>query len=330
MSYDALIHIGKEDFSDRRVVVIGAGWMADQYCQALRALGVRSVTVVSRKEESARQCCQKYDFQPRHGGYREAFPALTDSDLVIVATPIHELRPAAEFAVSLGFRNILVEKPGALYSKELADWAASMGGQGARIRLAFNRQAYPSFWKLKELAAAEGGIISCHYMFTEWVHTINFSNNRQEVYQRWGVANSLHVIAMAHALIGLPKTLSAYRSGGLSWHPTGERFYGAGVTEEDILFSYQADWGSAGRWGIEVMTPQSAYRLIPLEKLFRCAKGSVAWDPVEITQAFPGVKEGVAEEVAIMLQGELEKGNPLPDLKEGAAMVEVAERILGY
>jgi hypothetical protein len=29
----------------------------------------------------------------------------------------------------------------------------------------------------------------------------------QDVYQRWGIANSLHVIAMAHTLIGMPKSM---------------------------------------------------------------------------------------------------------------------------
>ncbi len=330
MTYEKLIRINELDFSNKKVVIIGAGWMADQYCQALQAMGIRSVTVVSRKEESAKQCCQKYGYQPRHGGYRDILPKLAGADLAIIATPIHELRPAAELAASLGYKNILVEKPGALYSDALRDWALSVDKQDVRIRLAFNRHTYPSFWKLKELSHSEGGMTSCRYTFTEWVHTINLNNNHEDVYQRWGIANSLHVIAMAHALIGMPKSITTYRSGGLSWHPTGERFTGAGVTEHGVLFSYHADWNSAGRWGIEIMTPQSAYRLIPLEKLFHCAKGSINWERVEITPAFSHVKEGVAEEVAVMLNDRLEKDIPLVGLNKTAAILKLAENIFGY
>ncbi|MFC1869493.1 hypothetical protein ACFL0H_15365 [Thermodesulfobacteriota bacterium] len=83
----------------------------------------------------------------------------------------------------------------------------------------------------------------------------------------WGIANSLHIISMAHDLIGLPKKMQSYQFGKLDWHPSSDRFVGAGVSKENIPFSYHVDWSLAGRWGIEIMTPQNAYRLIPLEQL---------------------------------------------------------------
>lgn len=330
MSYLKLISINERDLSSKKVVIIGAGWMADQYCQALKVMNIHAVTVISRKEESTKNCCEKYQYQPRHGGYRDVLPTLSGSDLVIVATPVHELRPAAEFAANLGYKNILVEKPGALYSDVLEDWAKKVDNQDARIRIAFNRHTYPSLWKLKELVEIDGGITSCHYTFTEWLHTINFDNNEQDVYQRWGIANSLHVIAMAHALIGMPKEITTYRNGGLSWHPTGERFAGAGETDKGVLFSYNANWTSVGRWGIEIMTPKNAYRLIPLEKLFRCPKNSVNWESVEIQSAFSNVKEGVAEEITIMLIPEMEAEIPLVTLSKAASFTKLAEKIFSY
>lgn len=61
------------------------------------------------------------------------------------------------------------------------------------------------------------------------MHTINFNNNQTDVYERWGIANSLHVISMANDLIGLPKEMQSYRFGKLDWHPSGDRFVGSGV-----------------------------------------------------------------------------------------------------
>jgi hypothetical protein len=135
---------------------------------------------------------------------------------------------------------------------------------------------------------------------------------------------------MAHELIGTPKSISTYRSGSLPWHPTGKKFVGAGITKKDIPFSYHADWGSAGRWGIEIMTPQNAYRLIPLEKLFRCPKGSVIWEEVEITQAYAHIKEGIAEQIAVMFQEELEMDIPLMKLNDATYFLKLAEDIFGY
>jgi hypothetical protein len=128
----------------------------------------------------------------------------------------------------------------------------------------------------------------------------------------------------------MPHQMNAYRDGGLDWHPSGDRFAGAGITESGVLFSYHADWKSAGRWGIEIMTPQNAYRLIPLEKVFRCPHGSVNWEPVEIAAAFPKIKEGVAEEVAVMLNDTWEKDCPLINLHKASELVKLAENIFGY
>ena len=124
--------------------------------------------------------------------------------------------------------------------------------------------------------------------------------------------------------------MRTYRFGKLDWHPSGDRFVGAGVTHENILFSYHADWVSAGRWGIEIMTPKNAYRLIPLEQLYRCKKGTFNWEAVETTSAFPDVKQGIAEEVAIMLDPELEKTIPLITIEKAAKCTELAEEIMGY
>lgn len=330
MSYQNIIHINEHDFSNKQVIIIGAGWMADQYCRALQAMGIRSVTVISRKEESAKQCCEKYGYQPRYGGYKDSLPTIKGSDLIIVATPVHELMPATEYAVRLGHKNILVEKPGSLYSSELFDWAKRSDERNARIRIAYNRLVYPNFLMLKELVQSEGGITSCRYTFTELLHTINFNNNHKDVYKRWGIANSLHVISMAHNLIGMPGVLSFYRKGGLPWHPSGSRFVGSGISKKDIPFSFHGDWDSAGRWGVEVMTHECAYRLIPLEKLYRCKKKSFDWEVIELEAPFPGVKEGLAEEVGVMLIRQIEEEIPLVTLAEGAKLVGLAESIFGY
>ena len=303
--YKKIIDINTINYTDKKVLLVGAGWMAEQYCTALSAMGIRSVTVISRSEQSATRCCREFGYLPMHGGYLDCLPRLSSFDLVIVATPLHELLPAAMVALQCGNRNILIEKPASLYSDELTDWASKVDDNQVRIRVAFNRLSYPNLILLKELVEEEGGITSCRYTFTERIHTIDFSNNEADCYERWGISNSLHVISMAHALIGLPKELTGIHCGGLEWHPAGSRFVGSGVSCNNIPFSYHADWDSAGRWGIEVMTRKNAYRLIPLEELYVCLKGSFTWDKMSFNAAYPAVKQGVAEELALMLDENL-------------------------
>ena len=330
MPYKTLLSIKDKNFSGKTVLIIGAGWMAEQYCIALGQMGIKDVCVLSRSKESAIACCEKFGFRPYDGGYEKSLPELGTFDLVIVATSVHELKPAAMRAVECGNKNILVEKPASLYSIELFEWAKQSDDSNAKIRVVYNRLVYPNLWKLKELVQSEGGITSCRYTFTEMVHTINFDKDQADVYERWGIANSLHVISMAHNLIGLPKAIHPYRFGKLDWHPSGDRFVGAGVTEENISFSYHADWSSAGRWGIEIMTSQNAYRLIPLEQIYRCRKGTFNWELVEVAAAFPDVKKGIAEEIAIMLMPELDGIIPLVTLSKAGQFTELAEEIFGY
>ena len=105
-------------------------------------------------------------------------------------------------------------------------------------------------------------------------------------------------------LIGMPKTLTSYQSGSLNWHPSGSIFVGSGISENDIPFSYNADWESAGRWGIEVKTKENTYRLIPLEGLFVCHKKSVEWKEILLDISYPDIKREIAEEIAAMLTDE--------------------------
>ena len=324
--YDLLANISSLKFKDKSVVIIGAGWMARQYAAALSRMKIKNVTIISKSKDSLTELCREFGFQLLVGGYEKHIPRMRHMDLVIVATPIHQLLPAAVLAVRHGQQNILIEKPGSLYHEELISKAKNL--KKAKVRVAYNRLLYPNFHKLKQLVEGDGGITSCKFTFTEWIHTIDFAKESRDVYSRWGIANSLHVIATAFDLIGMPKEISAYQRGSLDWHPSGSVFVGSGMTETDIPFSYHADWNSAGRWGIEVMTKWDSYLLMPLEDLHVCKKGSNNWDKVPFDVSFPDVKHGVAEELAVMLDDSL--ALDLVSLEKAAAFNKVAEKIFGY
>ena len=159
---------------------------------------------------------------------------------------------------------------------------------------------------------------------------MDLKKDEPEVYHRWGISNSLHVISMAFELIGMPKDIQTYQHGKLDWHPTGSIFVGSGISDKEIPFSYNADWGSGGRWGIEVNTKENSYQLIPLEELYVCPKGSTIWNCVPFDSAFPDVKQGIAEEVAIMLDDQNQKKIELPTLEMAAKLIKFGEKIFGY
>jgi len=135
---------------------------------------------------------------------------------------------------------------------------------------------------------------------------------------------------MALELIGMPREIFPHQYSQLEWHPTGSIFVGTGITERDIPFSYHADWGSGGRWGIEVNTAENSYQLIPLEDLFACPRDTGTWKKINFKKSFPEIKQGIAEEVAVMLEGSKKYHNMLPDLEKTSKYNKLAENIFGY
>jgi len=327
--YQTISKINKKKFQGKSVAIIGAGWMGEQYAIALQAMKVKDVSIISNTKEKTLKFCEKYNFKPYYGGYEKNLPKLKKMDLVIITPPIEISIKISKKAIKTGQNNILIEKPASLFFKEIESFKKKVKKQ--RVRIAYNRVTYPNLIKLKELVKKEGGIISCHFTITERIRDLVFPKKGiLDIHKRLGLYNSIHVTSMVMDLIGEPKKMSAIQFGKFPWHPTGAIFVGSGITKKNILFSYHANWLSSGRWGIEVMTRKNAYRLISLEELFVSKIHQDKWTKVPFSKPFPNVKQGVAEEIAIMLNPELEKKIPLVNLKKGNKIFKFTEKIFGY
>jgi predicted dehydrogenase len=313
---------------NKSVVIIGSGLMANQYCSALSKIGISDVELIGRSQKSLERICKKFNFKSINQDYTDAIKLLSKKDLIIIATPIPDLIIAAKLALKYGQTNILIEKPGSLYYNQLLDLNKIKKSQ--KIFVAYNRLFYPNLQKLFQLVKKDGGITSCNFTFTERVHKIDFKKYHQSVYSRWGIANSLHVISMALRIIGMPKKITCIQSGKLPWHTSGSIFVGCGISKNGIPFSYNADWSSPGRWGIEVTTKKNAYRLIPLEQLYQCSRNSTNWFPIKFDKKYPNVKEGISEEILAMLTPNQNNLPNLVSLKEASEFNKVSEKIFGY
>ena len=326
--YDWLTSIESANFSNKSALIIGGSEISKQYVLALMELRVEDITIIANKGKNISRFCKEKKIKLLAGGFEKNLSNIEKKDLTIIATPIPNILSAAKMATKNGQNNILVEKTGSLYYKELSSAAKLLSKFD--IRVGYNRLVYPNFHKLKKLCEDEGGITSCRFTFTERLSKIDFKKNMPDVYRRLGISNSLHVITMAFELIGMPKEIHSYQYGSLKWHPSGSVFVGNGQSEQGIPFSYHADWGSGGRWGIEVNTQENSYQLIPLEELFVCKKNKSVWNRVEFNQSFPKIKQGISEEVAIMLGKNIKFRDKLPSLAKASKYNKFAEKIFGY
>jgi len=223
-SYNILTSIDTLDFQNKSVLIIGAGWMARQYAISLKEMNIKDVTIFSRSKEKTLSICNEFGFKPFFGNPEEILSKISEKDLTVVSTSVSSLIQMTKLAIKNGQKNILVEKPGSLYYDELLKLQKI--SENIRIRIAYNRLTYPNLHKLKSLVLKEEGISSCNFSFTERIQSIDFKKENPDVYSRWGISNSLHIISMVFDLIGFPNEFLFYQSGKLEWHSTGSIFVG--------------------------------------------------------------------------------------------------------
>lgn len=265
----------------KKVILVGAGPMAVEYLKVLDAINL-SYDVLGRGSESAGKFESSTGKKVFLNGLEDYCSKNEVSEFAIVCTGVENLKSITEKLIINKTKNILVEKPGATSLEEVKDIAVAAKKYNCNVYIAYNRRYYSSVIKAKEIMGLDGGPLSMRFDFTEWEHVIKNYEKAPGVKERWFISNSTHVVDLAFYLCGKPVEINCYTSGSLEWHPASSVFTGAGVTENNVLFSYHANWQSAGRWAVEILTRNQKLIFIPMEKLHVQKKGSLSVDPVEI------------------------------------------------
>lgn len=310
------------------VWLVGAGGMALDYLKVLRALDCR-ITVIGRGDESARKFEAQSDYPVISGGLEEFLSARPSvADAAIVAVGVEALAPTTIRLLQAGVRRILLEKPGALNRSQIQALQAEASARSAEVMIAYNRRFFAATLAAQQMIREDGGVQSLNFEFTEWAHVIEGLTKAPGVKEAWLLGNSTHVIDLAFYLGGEAIELQSFTAGSLSWHPSSAVFAGAGRTVNGALFSYQANWGAPGRWGVEILTSQRRLILRPMEALQVMRKGSVVLEPAAIDCALDqAFKPGLHEQTRRFLAGATEG---MCSLDEQARQWPLYERIAGY
>ena len=330
LSVDLAETITKGDFSDHTVTVVGYGNMGRQYVEALQRLKVGKIVVCSRSPEPLNELKNVSAVEVIGDGLEGLFGRVSEKELVVVSTPPDVLVSVSEELLNFGYRRMLIEKPVSLKADEIFRLDKSAERLDVLAVCGFNRVAFPSFVEVLGLCSREGGVTSFNYEFTELVKSDWTDRFPPQELARWGVANSMHVLSMAHGLGGFPLEWKSHRTGMLKWHPSGSIFVGSGISENGAAFSYHADWGSKGRWSVEVKTSESSYKLCPLERVFRKISGTGDYEEIPVTVFAPDIKPGLLEQVAAMLDDKTRTYVPLMSLNDAARLTQYAQSVFGY
>ncbi|MDD4083092.1 MAG: hypothetical protein PHD05_06920 [Sphaerochaetaceae bacterium] len=270
---------------NKTILVIGSGYMAEEYLKVIKELGYKAI-VVGRGSEKIGKLKEKYPaFQFFSGGLENFLNTNSNYPKTAINTVnVEFLRITTEQLLNAGVNKILLEKPGALTVSGLSNLAELTSDKNAKLYIAYNRRFYSAVKELQKQVELEGGILSAHFEFTEWIHTIDPALYEKETLERWIIANSSHVIDTVFHIIGNPKSLNCSVSGqnAISWHPSGSIFIGSGISDKDIPFTYHTNWQAPGRWAIEILTKKGRYYLKPMERLFVQQIGSIKIEEVAL------------------------------------------------
>jgi predicted dehydrogenase len=271
-----------ENYVNKNVVIVGPGGIAKDYAKVVQALKTNAIAIGRNKEK-----CELFE---KETGLNCISTPLADylktidiaSTYFIITVNTENLGFVMRDLISKGAKHILVEKPAGINREDIGLTIKLLEGKNVFPFVAYNRRFYASFQKAIELIKKQGGLLSFSFEFTEWAHELAQYNKTKEALEHWLLGNSSHVIDVAFFIGGLPKEMHSFTSGSISWHPSAAQFAGAGITVKDVIFSYQANWDSAGRWGVEFNTTEGKLILRPMEKLFFQKKAELAVNEVEI------------------------------------------------
>lgn len=310
------------------VLLIGAGPMAAAYAAVLMEKGI-NFSVIGRGPNSANEFYKSTGIKPYEGGLKKYLlhNSIPKDLQAIIATGPESLMASLQTLLKAGVKRVLVEKPAAVSIEELLENEQELTQFGADIFVAYNRRFYSSVIEAKKMIEKDGGLLSMHFEFTEWAHRIELLGKLAQVTENWFFANSTHVVDLAFYLSGKPVKLQSFsHNRSLKWH-SKSIFCGAGVTSDNVLFSYLSNWESAGRWGIELLTCKRRIYLKPLEGIGIQLKDSVSVNEHifdnSLDQKF---KPGIYKQVEAFINREDEK---LLNLQEHVTnTTEVYQKIL--
>lgn len=301
--------------------LVGAGAMAREYTRVLKALG-QPFKVIGRGEESAAKFLAETGVEAVTGGVEAAAGKLgCVPEKAIVAVDVNQLSAVAQSLISLGVKQILVEKPGFASPAELPALVESATSHGAEVYLAYNRRFYASVLAAEKIIEADGGLQSMHFEFTEWSRSVTAIERPASVFANWFYANSTHVVDLAFFIGGWPEMMNCYTKGELEWHSPAV-FAGAGVTSRGALFSYCANWDAPGRWAVELLTRTHRLYLKPMEQLQIQQLNSVKVEPVEIDDKLDReFKPGLYKQTEAFINGDTSRLCTLAQQAEHVANV---------
>jgi predicted dehydrogenase len=317
-----------------RVAIVGCGFIGLKRARALG--GAELVACFDVVPERAKSFAQETG-AAQVATWQEAVTR-PDVDAVIVATT-HDALPRIGLAAIEAGKHVLVEKPGARHSGELAPLIEAARRKDVRVRVGFNHRCHPALRKARELVDA-GEVGPLLYIRARYGHggRIGYEKEWRANPERSGggelIDQGVHIVDLARWFLGDFVDVQGF-AGTYFWDMPVEdngfmllrtaakqvAFLHASWTEWKNLFSFEIFGrvgkleinGLGGSYGLERLT---FYRMLP------------QMGPPEITSwEYPQKDESWDVEFAAFLEDIRIGREPSASLADAAAALATVEQV---
>jgi predicted dehydrogenase len=278
----------------------------------------------------------------KHGGRAIAQPADifqdAEVDVVLVSAVNASLATLARRALESG-KHVLVEKPGAVNSKQLSEIESAIAGSKALIRIAYNHRFHPAFRKAYELVR-EADLGDLMFIRGRYGHGGRIGYDREwradPALSGGGelIDQGVHLIDLAASFMGEFSTVEGHAATYFWNMPVDDNAFLAlrtssgqtawlqvSCTEWKNLFSFEIYFeraklhieGLGGSYGLERLY---YYRMLP-----------EMGPPETVIYEYPRPEDSWALELNEFLEDIRLDRIPNPGLREGRRTLEIVERI---
>ena len=261
-----------------------------------------------------------------------------DVDVVLVSAANASLAPLTRLALENG-KHVLVEKPGALNSKQLSEIESATAGSNALLRIGYNHRFHPAFRKAYELVR-EADLGDLMFIRARYGHGGRIGYDREwradPALSGGGelIDQGVHLIDLAASFMGEFTTIDGHAATYFWDMPVEDNAFvtlrtAAGqtawlqvsCTEWKNLFSFEIYFkraklhieGLGGSYGMEGLY---YYKMLP-----------EMGPPETIIYEYPRPEDSWALELNEFLEDIRLNRIPNPGLKEGKRTLEIVERI---
>ncbi len=249
-----------------RLGLIGAGWVARQHLESIKAVDwIETAGITSRTRSKAEQLASEYRI-PACLDNLESLVQQTSPDALMILVSEDQLFNVTSLALRCKLP-LFIEKPAGLSPEETFKLSELARQQSVPTMVGFNRRYYSIFRKGLDIICQHGPLLGVAVEGHERMWRIREGKKFSEcVMENWFYLNSTHTIDLLRFFGGEVKAVKSIARRYIE--RGGDQFAAIVELESGAIGQYNAHWYSPGGWKVVLYGDGVTVEFKPLEKGF--------------------------------------------------------------